>query len=413
MNINTFRLSPNLITMTKRRDFIKKSLIGTAGIAIGSAGFSTDSSASPIDVQVQKDWHTDPEWSKIKYGDWGGPGVSAGPGPMDAILVKDYAPRSSVVTKETFVPKAKYPAIDCHVHVLGRTPEEIADWVKTMDEVGMETSVILTGATGKTFDELVERFPKKYPGRFLLFCGIDRTDIDKPDYSGRAIAELERCHNKGACGVGEIMEKGAGITRNESLPRDRRIHPDNPRLDAFWEKCAELKMPVNIHIADHPSCWTPLDVYQERTPDYQHFNLFGKDVLSYDELIACRNRTLAKHPETIFICCHLSNMGNDLERLSHDMDKYPNLYLDTSARDYEMGRTPKASAKFLTKYQKRIVFGTDQDREKSMYQIHWRLLETDDEYIPGRVGWRYYGLELPAQVLESLYRGTARKIFNI
>ena len=95
------------------------------------------------------------------------------------------------------------------------------------------------------------------------------------------------------------------------------------------------------------------------------------------------------------------------------MDKYSNLYLDTSARDYEMGRTPRASAKFLIKYRNRIVFGTDQTREKSMYQIHWRLLETADEYIVGRVGWRYYGLELPAPVLESLYRGTAKTIFNI
>jgi uncharacterized protein len=395
--------------MTKRRDFIRKSIIGTTGLAIGSVGFSS----KPVGTQSQKDWHTDPQWSKIKYGEWGGPGVSAGPGPMDTILVKDWAPRSSVVTTETFVPKAKYPAIDCHVHVVARTPEDIAQWVRTMDEVGMEKSIILTGATGKAFDSLVDLFPKAYPGRFLLYCGMDRTDIDKPDYSERIVAELVRCYNKGARGVGELSDKGTGLTRDSGLGRDKRLHPDDPRLDAFWEKCAELKMPVNLHMADHPSCWTPLDVYQERTPDYQHFNQFGKDVSSYEELLEIRNHTLEKHPKTIFIACHLGNQGNDLEKLSLAMDRYPNLYLDTSARDYEMGRTPRASARFLTKYKNRIVFGTDQDREKNMYQIHWRLLETADEYIIGRVGWRYYGLELPEKVLESLYRGTAKKIFNI
>lgn len=403
--------------MTKRRDFIKKSIIGTTGVAIGSVGFGCKSStpAPPpvVEAPPSKDWHTDPEWNKIKYGDWGGPGVSAGPGPMDTILVRDYAPRSSVVTKETFVPKAKYPAIDCHVHVVGKTPEEVADWVRTMDEVGMETSVVLTGLIGKEFDALVDALPKKYPGRFLLYCGMDRTDIENPDYSKRAVAELVRCYEKGARGVGEITDKGTGITRNEGLPVDKRMHHDDPRLDAFWDKCGELKMPVNIHVADHPSCWTPLDVYQERSPDYQHFNQFGKGGLSYDELIACRRRTLEKHPKTTFIACHLGNQGNDLEQLSKEMDKYPNLYLDTSARDYEMGRTPRSSAKFLEKYKNRIVFGTDQGREKSMYQIHWRLYETADEYIVGRVGWRYYGLELPAPVLEQIYRGTARKIFNI
>ncbi len=401
--------------MTKRRDFIKKSVIGTTGIALGSIvpGCNSPTQAPAPAPVAEKDWHTDPEWNRIKYGEWGGPGVSAGPGPMDKLLVKDWAPRSSVVTPVTLVPKAKYPAYDCHVHVVARTPEEIADWVKTMDEVGMETSVVLTGVIGKAFDDLVELLPKKYPGRFLLYCGMDRSDFDNPDYSKRVVAELERCHSKGAVGVGEISDKGTGITRDESLAPNKRLHPDDPRLDAFWQKCAELNMPVNLHMADHPSCWTPLDVHQERTPDYQHFNLFGKDVLTYDQLIEMRNRLLDKHPKTKFICCHLGNMGNNLQKLSEDMDKHPNLYLDSSARDYEMGRTPRNSAKFLEKYKDRIVFGTDQGRAKSMYQVHWRLYETADEEITGRVWWKYCGLELPDKVLEAVYRGTAKKLFGI
>jgi uncharacterized protein len=399
--------------MTKRRDFLKNSLIGTAGITIGGAGLSTGISAPIDNVQRKTDWQNDPEWRKIKYGDWGGPGVSARPGPMDSLLLKDHAPRSNVVTQETFVPKAKYPAIDSHVHVVARTPEDIADWVRTMDEVGIEISVVLTGATGKAFDNYVDLLVKAYPGRFQLYCGMDFTDIDKSDYSGRVTAELVRCHNMGACGVGEISDKGSGIQGGPPLPPNKRLHPDDPRLDAFWEKCADLKMPINLHVADHPSCWTPLDVFQERTPDYQHFNLFDKDVLSFDELIARRNRTLEKHPRTIFVACHLGNQGHDLAKLGQAMDKYPNLYLDTSARDYELGRTPRASAKFLAKYRNRIVFGTDMGRQKSMFQIHWRLFETSDDYIPGRVGWRYYGLDLPPKVLKAIYRDTAKKIFNI
>lgn len=402
--------------MTKRRDFIKKSVLGlTAGVVTGGMSINakpTDS-FSVTKSELQKDWHTDPEWSKIKYGGWGGPGVSAGPGPMDSILVKDYAPRSSVVTKETFVPKAKYPVIDSHVHIVGNTPEEVADWVRTMDEVGMETSVVLTGAVGDEFDTLIDSLVNAYPGRFQLYCGMDRTNIDDPDYPERVVAELERCHEKGAIGVGEISDKGYGITRDSDLPREQRLHPDDTRLDAFWEKCGELKMPVNLHVADHPSCWTPLDVYQERTPDYQHFNKYGLDVPSHGELIEKRNKTLEKHPNTIFIACHLGNQGHDLVALSQDMDKYNNLYIDTSARDYELGRTPRTSAKFLNKYKNRIVFGTDQGREKSMYQMHWQLLETDDEYIVGRVGWRLYGLDLPASTLKALYQGTAKRIFNI
>ena len=96
--------------MTKRRDFIKKSILGATGATVGAMVINNKTAAAAplVKPEVEKDWHTDPEWRKVKYGDWGGPGVSAGPGPMDKILVKDYAPRSLIVTHETFVPKAKY-----------------------------------------------------------------------------------------------------------------------------------------------------------------------------------------------------------------------------------------------------------------------------------------------------------------
>ncbi len=354
----------------------------------------------------------DAQWLQTRYGAWGGPGVRAAPGPMDAVELKDYAPKPSLVVPETPVPKARYPAVDVHAHVLAKTPEQVAEWVRTMDEVGVETSVVLTGAIGDEFDKLAALYLKAYPTRFQLYCGMDRRDIDKPDYPERAAAELARCYQQGARGVGEITDKGWGLTRQTGLPRNRRLHPDDPRLDLFWQKCAELKMPINLHIADHPSCWKPLDVYQERTPDYQHFNQYGTDVPSWEELIAIRNRLLAKHPKTIFLACHLGNQGHDLAMLSKELDRYPNLYLDISARDYEVGRAPKAAVKFLTRYRNRVLFGTDMGREKQMFTAWWRLFESGDEFMPGRVWWRYYGLELPAPVLESLYRGNARRILN-
>ena len=359
-----------------------------------------------------KNWASDAEWIKIRYGAWGGPGVDPRPGPMDTIALKDYAPKSSLVVTETNVRKAKFPAIDIHAHINARTPEQVREWVRTMDEVGVQTTVILTGATGDRFDKLVDLYLKPYPGRFQLYCGLDTHDIDKPDYPQRAAAELERCYRKGARGVGELTDKGAGYSRDPNLPRDRRLHPDDPRLNAFWDKCAELRIPVVTHIADHPSCWQPLDVYQERTPDYQHFNLYGKDVSSYEELIAMRDRVVARHPKTTFVACHLGNQGNDLATLAKTLDRYPNLYLDIAARDYEVGREPRAAARFLGRYRTRVLFGTDMGREKSMYQAWWRLFESADEFMPGRVWWRYYGLELPGPVLQDLYRGNARRLMN-
>src|SRR3954463_3014101 len=80
-----------------------------------------------------KSWDTDPTWLETRYGAWGGPGVNPAPGPMDGMLLKDYAPASSVMVPETIVAKAKFPVIDVHSHASnGRTPEEVAAWVRTM-----------------------------------------------------------------------------------------------------------------------------------------------------------------------------------------------------------------------------------------------------------------------------------------
>lgn len=399
-----------------RRDFLKIS--GLTGLGVAGASIVPGcTSESMSENASSKNWQTDPEWQQVKYGEWGGPGVDPRPGPMDDILLKDSAPKSSVIVPETFVPKAKFPVIDAHIHNYpgsadGNTEEVLAEWVETMDDVGVETSVVHTGATGEEFDRLVDLYLKQYPGRFQLYCGILSEGISNSDYSDRAVAELERCYEMGARGVGEITDKGLGVTKDPDLSRDERMHHDDPRLEAFWDKCGELNLPVNIHMADHPSAWEPLDVYQERTPDYQHFNLHGNDILSHGEILVHRDRLVEKHPNTTFIACHLSNQGHDLATLSKVLDDFPNLYLDISARDYEIGRTPRATAKFLEKHPDRVIFGTDMGMKKSLYQAWWRLLETDDEYMVGRVWWPYYGLNLSDSILKPLYQDNARRIMN-
>jgi uncharacterized protein len=402
-----------------RRGFLKRA--GLMGL--GAAGFGHLQGCGPkkeeeVKAPINKEWTSDPEWLKVRYGAWSGPGVPVGPGPMDDVLLKDYAPRSSLVTEETYIPTAKFPVIDVHLHhyparVQGKRPKEaLEDWLRTMDEVGIEKSVILTVATGSLFDTMVDFYLNSYPDRFQLFCGIEKRDIDQPEYPEKAVKELERCFEMGARGVGEVTDKGYGITGDPRLTPGERLHIDDDRLDAFWRKCAELQIPVNLHLADHPSSWQPPDVFQERTPIFQQFNQYGNDGLDYDELLAFLPKLLSKHPTTTFIACHLANLGNDLERLGQTLENHPNLYLDISARDYEIGRQPRTATRFLSRYSDRVLFGTDMGMDKGMYQGWWRLLESADEHMPGRSWWKYYGLELPDSILEKLYRNNAKEILN-
>ena len=60
----------------------------------------------------------------------------------------------------------------------------------------------------------------------------------------------------------------------------------------------------------------------------------------------------------------------------------------------------------------RLLFGTDMGRDKKVYEGWWRLLETGDEFLAGRIWWRYYALETPDAVLNELYRGNAKRLLN-
>lgn len=111
---------------------------------------------------------------------------SASSGPMDDILLKDWQPSSSVIVKETLIKKAMYPAIDVHSHNYDTSPDNIARRVKNMDEVGLETAVILSSATGEKFDKLAELYLKKYPGRFLLYGLNLPASVLEPMYRGNA-----------------------------------------------------------------------------------------------------------------------------------------------------------------------------------------------------------------------------------
>lgn len=328
--------------------------------------------------------------------------------------------KSTLIVRETFVAEPRFPVVDAHVHPPKElSAEVIAAWVRLMDHLRIETCFVLTELIGEQFEQLARFFVPEYKARFALFCPLDNTEVGSPDYPARVVRELERCYRAGARGVGELTDKGWGLESGLEaletagrvrLPRSERLHFDDTRLDAAWERCAALGLPVSMHIADHPSAWQ-LGPQQERGPAFAQFNLAGQDVPTYDELLGRRDRLLGRHPRTRFVACHMANQGNDLAGLGGAMDKFPNLYLDIAARDYELGRQPRAARAFLEQYRDRVLFGTDYAVSVRMYQWWFRLLESEDEYIASpSSSWRLYGLGLSNEVLKELYSGNARKL---
>ncbi len=331
----------------------------------------------------------------------------------DQILLKDYNPKSIYVIPVTIPEKAKFPVIDMHSHAYANSAQEIADWVKTMDEMGVTKTIILTGTSGAQFDSLVEVYGK-YPGRFDIWCGFDYTGYDKPGFGPAAVAELERCYKKGAKGVGELGDKGEGEIYSKAQP-GYGLHLDDARMKPLLQKCAELKMPVNIHVADPYWMYLPIDSTNDGLMNASDWKITVKPgMLDHAQLLQSLENAVRDNPKTLFVACHFINCEYDLSKAGRLVDKYPNLYLDISARYAETATIPRYMAKFYDKYQDRLLYGTDMGFDKHMYQITFRVLETLDEHFYEKESFGYHwamnGFGLDDKILQKLYMSNALKI---
>jgi predicted TIM-barrel fold metal-dependent hydrolase len=332
----------------------------------------------------------------------------------DNLLLKNYRPKSIYKVPVTQIEKAKFPVVDMHSHPYAESLEEVDQWVRNMDAVGIEKTILLSHATGAEFDSLYQVY-SKYPDRFELWCGFDYTGYDKPGYGPAAVAELERCYKMGARGVGELGDKGKGLFY--SKPPAWGMHLDDPRMDSLLEKCAELGLPINIHVADPIWMYEKMDSTNDGLMNAYEWRLDNQPgIVDHNGMVDILERAVKRHPKTIFIACHFANCSYDLNKLGALLDKYPNLYADIAARYAETAPIPKFTAAFIEKYQDRLLYGTDMGFDLDMYHITFRILETSDEhfYEIGQFGyhWALNGFGLNDVVLKKLYRDNALKLLK-
>jgi len=334
---------------------------------------------------------------------------------QEDILLKDYDPVSIYKTQKTTIVKAKFPVIDMHSHAYANETE-IEQWVKTMDRFGIEKTIIMTMQTGKAFDSIFQLY-SKYPKRFDIWCGIDFTGYRDKGWSKKAIKELERCFNIGAKGVGEISDKGEGIL-NSKPTAAHGMHIDDERLKPFIQKCGELGMPINVHVADPYWMYLPIDAHNDGLMNAETWSIdrSKENLLLHHELIVTLENAVKENPGTTFIACHFANCSHDLSILGNLLESYPNLYADISARYAETAPVPRYTKYFYEKNQDKLLYGTDMGFEASMYQTTFRILETEDEHFYEKdlfsYHWALNGLGLSDVVLKKLYNENAKKIIK-
>lgn len=338
------------------------------------------------------------------------------------LLLKDWQPKSIFKIPVTTIQKPKYPIIDMHDHDQAKTAEGVARLVQIMDEAGIEKSVILTKATGTRFDSVYALY-SRYPERFMVYCSIDFSEYPNEGWSEKAVIELRRCVQVGATGVGEIHDKGGGIVEG--------MHPDDPRMDPIFNACAEMDLPINLHIADPMWMYMPMDSTNDglmRSWTWRRKD--SANMVGFYGMMKILDNTLKRHPDNTFVLAHLANCVYDFSILGRLFDTYDNCFADISARFAEFSTIPRVASQFFTKYQDRLVYGTDYIWETwdatgdygnhtttvDMFRMTYRVLETRDDhfYLTDLVGykWPMYGLGLNDTVLKKIYRDNALKIID-
>lgn len=314
--------------------------------------------------------------------------------------------------------------IDAHIHYYGDHEQAQALFAKL--DVKLLNICVAHEAT--TWLEEAARYREltdAHPQRYAWCTSFDPPDFRAPDYTDRVIAGLERDFAAGAVGCKIWKNIGMEIRK----PDGTFLMVDDPLFDPIFEYLIEADKPVLMHIGEPLACWQPLDVetphtaYYRENPQWHMYN--RSDYPSHTEIIAARDRVLAKFPRLRVIGAHLASLEYDVDELAARLERYPNLAVDTSARLLDLAyQDCDKVRRFIEQYPDRILFGTDIVQRRS-------LIELDDDDRAAHLAWvenqywtalAYYGsdaplslgaretrgLNLAAPVLEQLFWQNAR-----
>jgi predicted TIM-barrel fold metal-dependent hydrolase len=343
------------------------------------------------------------------------------------MLLKDFKPRSKLVTKTTLVEKPKFPVVDAHNHLAdpfggGWDKKPLGELLDLLDEAGVVHYIDLDGGWGEDILlQHLETFKAKAPGRFQVFGGVDWSKWESmgDGFAEWAAGRLKVQKEAGAQGLKIWKPFGLHVKDHKG----QLVKVDDARLAPIWETAGALGLPVLAHVADPVAFFDPIDETNERWEEigeHPDWAFTSPPFPSFMEIMNGFFNLVKGHPGTTFIGAHTGCYGENLSWVGNMLDACPNYFIDISARLGELGRQPYSARKFFIQYQDRILFGSDMGPDLDAYRLSYRFLETDDEYfnyntgdVPQQGRWYVHGLYLPDEVLKKIYHENAIKVLHL
>lgn len=276
---------------------------------------------------------------------------------------------------------------------------------------------------------LKQKFPDDvfYSATFFF----DTTGWDSDNWSNLTIKQIENNIAGGA--VSLKVWKNIGMTVRDR--RGRFIMIDDPKMDPVIDFLVKKGLPLTGHLGEPRNCWLPLSdmtvrsdsSYFARNPQYHMF--LHPEYPSYEDQMNARDHMLEKHPDLVFIGCHLGSLEWNVDELAKRLDKFPNMAADMSARichlQYQSAKDRDRVRNFCIKYQDRLMYGTDSgdngnsNGERVAKGIHgtwiddWKYFATNEEMKSDKFRGTFKGLQLPKEVIDKIYHKNAIRWYKL
>ncbi|MBV8781036.1 MAG: amidohydrolase family protein [Phycisphaerae bacterium] len=319
----------------------------------------------------------------------------ANPGPP-AGAVSDFNRIGLDFRKAMPRPKVQGPTIDFHCHLLAAKHGPV--WFEAAKHYGWDRFVTMT-----PLEEAVA-LDRDWPGRlqFIVVPKWQEPSID--DWLRR----LEAFHNMGSRIIKFHMAPGTMDRTGWRL--------DSAPIRRVIDEAVARNMVLMSHIGD-PDLW-----YDGKyAADAKFGNRENHYKMWTDVMESVKDRP--------WLGAHLGGHPENLNYLQSLLDRFPNLYLDTSATRWmqrEISKRRDAARDFIIRNQDRLIYGSDQvsgddrgfDFLASRFWVHRKLWETAyqgpspifDPDLPADQQPTINGLALPDAVLQKLYHDNGLKL---
>ncbi len=279
------------------------------------------------------------------------------------------------------------------------------------------------------------------PRHFHFATTFSMKGFGGENWTADTIRRLDAEIQRGALAV-KVWKNIGMVERNA---QGRLIMLDDPGFDGVMRHLEARGIPLIAHQAEPKNCWLPLDQmttdndrsYFRDHPEYYMY--LHPEQPRYEELMAARDRFVARHPKLEFVGAHMASLEWSVDELAKFLDAYPNATVDLAARmtqvQYQSQLDHEKVQRFFLTYQDRLLYGTDLTAEPpsavaraqnpptnasqfsaeadAFWRSDWMYLATAGRQHIEAIKADVAGLALPKSVIDKIYYSNARRVFGL